>query len=112
MRAMEIGLQAARKCLGIPDPIKDAERNWGVILRKLKEEMERRDKAGQWSGADKSFFSEVYVSLDAVRNVWRNATMHVESKYLPQEAEHILVAVGAFMRKLASRMDENGDPKA
>jgi hypothetical protein len=38
--------------------------------------------------------------------------MHVESKYTDEEAEHILVAVKGFMKKLASRMDEEGNPKA
>jgi hypothetical protein len=38
--------------------------------------------------------------------------MHVENKYTNDEAEHIFVAVKGFMMKLASRCDENGDPKA
>ncbi len=50
--------------------------------------------------------------LDAVRNVWRNSTMHAESKYTLDEAEHIFVSVKGFMRKLAFRMDENGTPLA
>ena len=36
----------------------------------------------------------------------------LDEKYTPQEAKDIFAIVGAFMRKLASRMDENGDPKA
>jgi hypothetical protein len=115
MRVLEIGVKATSTCLGIPNPVKDAERNWGVMLRKIKDEMERRNKAAppQWSVAgDRDFFAEIYVSLDAVRNVWRNATMHVENKYIPEEAEHILAAVRGFMRKLASRLDERGQPLA
>jgi hypothetical protein len=38
--------------------------------------------------------------------------MHVENKYTTDEAEHIFGAVRGFMTKLASRCDENGDPKA
>ena len=38
--------------------------------------------------------------------------MHVESKYTDDEAEHILMAVRGFMKKLASRCDEEGNPKA
>jgi hypothetical protein len=38
--------------------------------------------------------------------------MHVEKKYTPDEAEHIFGATQGFMRMLADRCDENGDPKA
>lgn len=38
--------------------------------------------------------------------------MHVENKYTADEAEHILMAVHGFMKKLASRMDEQGLPLA
>lgn len=112
MRVLEIGIKAAAKCLGIADPIKDAERNWGVILRKLKDEIERRNKQTWAKPGDAQFFGEIYASLDAVRNVWRNATMHVEAKYTLEEAEHIFNATQGFMRKLASRCDEQGRPIA
>jgi hypothetical protein len=115
MRILEGGIEAARKCLGIPDPVKDADRNWGAMLRKMKEEIDRRNRisAQQWlKPSDRDFFAEIYASLDAVRNVWRNATMHVEKKYTPLEAEHILTAVRGFMRKLADRVDEQGQPAA
>jgi hypothetical protein len=38
--------------------------------------------------------------------------MHIEKKYTDDEAEHIFVAVKGFMKKLASRCDEMGEPKA
>jgi hypothetical protein len=50
--------------------------------------------------------------LDAVKNPWRNATMHVEKKYTPEEALHIHSSVRGFMMRLADRMDENGIPIA
>jgi hypothetical protein len=115
MRVMELGVKATGSCLGIPDPVKDSERNWGAMLRKTKDEIDRRNKANPllWPHMDdKDFFAEIYVSLDAVRNVWRNATMHVENKYTPEEAQHIMSAVRGFMRKLASRCDERGLPLA
>lgn len=112
MRVMEIGLQAVRRCLSIPEPVKPAEKNWGVALRNVKDELAQRKTAGWASPDDASLFDEVYVSLDAVRNAWRNATMHVENKYTEEEAEHISGAVRAFMRKIAGRMDEQGLPHA
>ncbi len=62
--------------------------------------------------ADAVLFAGLHASLDAVKNPWRNATMHVESKYTNDEAEHIVAAVKGFLMKLASRCDENGNPKA
>jgi hypothetical protein len=38
--------------------------------------------------------------------------MHVEKRYSDDEAEHIFVAVKGFMKKLADRCDEEGNPKA
>jgi hypothetical protein len=114
MRLMEIGVKATSVCLGLPAPIKDGDRSWGGMLRKFKEEIERRDKASppQWLPNDKAFFADAYASLDAVRNVWRNATMHVDSKYTEEEADHIFAAVRGFMKKIALRLDEAGTPAA
>jgi len=114
MRIMELGIGAVQQCLSIPDPIKAADRNWGVMLRKLREEFELRNKQQppRWNGADQDFFGEAYASLDAVRNVWRNATMHVDKKYTLEEAHDIFSAVRGFMRRLATRFDAQGYPRA
>jgi hypothetical protein len=94
MRLMEIALGAVSKCLAIPPPTRGGERNWGSILSKIKAETDRRNAASGWPTAgDRELFAELYVSLDAVRVAWRNATMHVENKYSTEEAEHIFVAV-------------------
>lgn len=110
MRTMEIGIKAIARCLKIPDPTKPAERNWGKILQTINDAVETKST---WSRPeDKAFFEGVYVTLDAVRNPWRNATMHVETKYTEEEAEYIFTAVRAFMMKIASRLDEQGQPNA
>ncbi|MDA1099135.1 MAG: hypothetical protein O2967_09125 [Proteobacteria bacterium] len=110
MRAMEIGMKATAQCLEITKPAKPAGRNWGSFLRKIDEAIKTRPA---WSGpGDKAFFEEVYVTLDAIRNPWRNATMHVERKYTEEEAGHIFTAVCFFMKKIASRIDEDGKPHA
>jgi hypothetical protein len=116
MRLMEIGIRAAARCLGIPDPIKDADRNWGRVLDKIKGELDGRvasKSVRRWTNAkDKELFARVYASLDAVRVAWRNPTMHVENKYTPDEAEHIFLTVRGFMKTLAERCDEEGQPAA
>lgn len=70
----------------------------------------RQAKGGKWAEAD--LFSEMYAMLDAVKNAWRNQTMHIDQKYTEEEAEMIFIAVKHFMQKIASRMDENGLPLA
>jgi hypothetical protein len=114
MRCMEIGIRAVAKSLAIPDPIKGGDRNWGEMLKKIKSAMDAKNATGpdHWKPDDRNIFESAYGSLDAVRVAWRNTTMHVENKYSPDEAEHIFGAVRGLMRRLASRMDENGQPLA
>jgi hypothetical protein len=115
MRILEVGIGAIRNSLGIPDPVKDADRNWGKMLKIIKAEIDRRNaaKPAAWkNAADKDFFEGAIASLDAVKNVWRNATMHVEKTYGEEQAEHIFNAVRGFMSKLAERIDEKGQPLA
>lgn len=115
MRIMEVGIYAVSRCLGIPDPIRGSDKNWGKILQKIQDERSSRNSASpkRWTNSDdQAYFDGAHATLDAVRNAWRNTTMHVENKYTGEEAQHIFVAVRAFMMKLASRMDEQGKPLA
>jgi hypothetical protein len=113
MRIMELGIRALADCLGLPDPTKPADRNWGVILKAIWNGIEKKwPKSADRMAGDGRLFEDLYVSLDAVKNPWRNSTMHVENKYTDDEAEHIFTAVMGFMKKIASRMDENGKPMA
>jgi hypothetical protein len=112
IRCLEAGIRALSRCLAIPDPTKASDRNWGALLRTLKAEIDRR-----WPGSstrmsgDGEFFDNAYAGLAAMQNPWRNATMHLDQKYTPDEARHVYETVKGFMQKIASRMDENGDPK-
>jgi len=108
MRIMEAGLHAVHACLGIPVSLVGTDRNWGNILKRVREAIAAR--GNRWE--EKEQFQELYALLDAVKDAWRNATMHIESKYTPDESDHVFRMVRGFMKKLSSRMDENGDPKA
>jgi hypothetical protein len=114
MRVMETGIRAVAKCLGVPDPVKDADRNWGNMLRGIKVEIDKRNKAPQgWAITnDKVFFEDAYGSIDAVKTAWRNPTMHVEKTYGEEQASNIFEATRGFMMKLADRCDEDGEPKS
>lgn len=110
MRAMEKGLDAVYASLALT---KGKNPNWGGLLKEIKGEIDTRKTTSAWKiSDDANFFPEAYISIDAVRNVWRNATMHIENKYTEEEAANIFNAVKGFMQKLSSRMDEQGQPLA
>ncbi|MFT4097400.1 MAG: hypothetical protein QM651_09760 [Rhodoblastus sp.] len=113
MRLLEIGIHAISSCLAIPDPVSPAARNWGAILKAIRAGIDQKwpTQADKLS-PDYALFDALHASLDAAKHPWRNATMHVENKYTHDEASHILMAVKGFMTKLASRCDEQGNPKA
>ncbi|WP_269713967.1 hypothetical protein [Caulobacter sp. NIBR2454] len=114
LRCVEGGIMAMSRCLAIPDPLKGADRNWGALLRKIAEEMDKRWPKGspaRMSG-DGQLFENAYAALAAMQNPWRNATMHLEQKYTHEEAEHLLRVVRDFLQRLARRMDEDGQPRA
>jgi hypothetical protein len=83
------------------------------MLNAIKVELDKRWplSSNKLSG-DGRFFEEAYAALAAMQNPYRNATMHLDHKYTEDEAKHIFEIVKGFMRKLAERCDENGNPKA
>jgi hypothetical protein len=113
IRCLEAAIRALARCLGIADPTKAAGRNWGAVLKTVKDELDRRwpTSTDRLSG-DGEFFDSAYAALAAMQNPWRNATMHLDQKYTEDEAAHLHEVIKGFMRKIASRCDENGDPKA
>lgn len=113
IRCLECGFAAMWRCLGIADPISGFERNWANRKKKVEEQMELKwpTKTGRFSG-DAQLFDEALGLLAGLQNPYRNATMHFDAKYTLDEAWHIMELVKGFMRKIASRMDENGLPLA
>ena len=113
MRCLEAGISAISRCLAIPDPTKGADRNWGALLGKIKTAID-----GRWVGSasrmggDGEFFEGLYAVLVALRNPYRNATMHLDQKFTEDESKHLTEMVKGVMQKIASRMDENGLPLA
>ncbi len=109
MRLLEIAIRALAKRLNIADPTKSSERNWGIMLDKIRNKLDEvypRNK--RLVGTEGAFLEGIYASLDAVKNPWRNATMHVESVYTEQEAQHILSCTSVLLTKMANGFDENG----
>jgi hypothetical protein len=109
MRMLEIGIKALSKRLEIPDPTRAAEKNWGFILTAIQARIDELwPRAKRLPASEGAAFEALHATLDAVRNPWRNATMHVETIYAPHEALHILRCVAFFMRRLSDLTDEQG----
>jgi hypothetical protein len=81
-RVLEVGLRALGKSLN--NPALDPERNpsWESILKKCDDELVKphSQRAPEWQ-VDSQFFAEVSANLRAVKDAWRNPTMHVDVDY-------------------------------
>ena len=109
MRMLEIGIKAFASNLGIPDPIKPSERNWGLMLRAIKAKIDTQFPSSvRMPGSSGAFLESIYVTLDAVKNPWRNAVMHVEGVYTDDEARFILVNVINLLQKMSTGFNEDG----
>lgn len=116
MRAVETVLEAAAVCLNLPPPRNRQDKTWGAVLTRFQDELDSRDVltfARQWaSSADRNFFRELYGTLVAIKDAWRDPTMHLERSFNDREARHLFELVKGFMQKSASRFDEDGHPLA
>lgn len=102
MRMVEIAIQRLSELLKVDLTGGGAARNWGVTLRTIKDKIDQLyPSSTRTSGSRGEALEAVYASLDAVKNPWRNSTMHVESFYGEQEAVHILRCVCVLLHKLA-----------
>jgi len=112
IRTMEAGIRAMSRCLGIPDPTKGKDRTWSNVSDSLRRKIETTWPAstGRMSG-DAYIFDKLYGAIAAMQNPYRNETMHLDAKYTAPEALHIFELVKGLMQKIASRMDEDGEPK-
>lgn len=101
MRMLEVAIKKFAEILGIEDPVKPAERNWAIILKKIKEALDGQyPESGRLPGTKGAALAEIYASLDAIKHPWRNGTMHVEGFYMDAEASQLLNYTAFLMRKL------------
>jgi hypothetical protein len=92
---MEVCLKKLAKELDMPDPVKDAERNWGRMLERIGEGI------GKVPSNKKDFYLGIHAMLTAVKTAWRNPVMHVEGTYTPERADNIFQSVKSFVREFA-----------
>lgn len=93
MRVMEVGVQALATKLS---PSINVDKAWGKILEKVDAEIDKLP-----SGDAKDDLRGVAASLHAVKDAWRNPTMHPRATHTEEEAEEIFTACKTFMRRLA-----------
>lgn len=113
IRCLEAGIRAVARCLRISDPTKAVERNWGRTLGSIKTQIDKRwPTSSDRMHGDGQLFDEIYGSLAAIQNPYRNSTMHLDAVYTAPEALHIFEVVKGLMTRISSRMDEQGQPLA
>ena len=112
IRVLEAAIRALSRCLHIPDPTKANERSWFKALIALKAAIDAKwPTSSDRLYGDSRIFEEIHASLAAIQNPWRNATMHLDQKYTQEEAREIFDVVRGLMRRVASRCDDEGNPK-
>lgn len=107
MRVIEVGLRALGKSLN--DPTLDPSRNpsWEAILKKCDIELQKpfQDRIPEWR-TDPEFFNNATANLRAVKDAWRNPTMHIEHIYDEEKSLDLFNKVSSFMRYLATKLNE------
>lgn len=108
MRVMEVGLRVLGNTLH--DPRIDPKTNptWDRILQRCRDEQAKPlvQRSQEWR-SDEPFFSGVSARLMAVKDAWRNPTMHVERTYTEETALDVFNHVQAFMRHTATKLSES-----
>jgi hypothetical protein len=109
MRSLEVALDAIGLGVGLPDAVIEARNSWESLLKKVRKQIEANDASGDPAWQPKrQFFVDAEAHLYAVKNAWRNPSMHLEKKYDDKEALRIYNAVKDFMEHLATHLDASG----
>jgi hypothetical protein len=96
MGVLQEALEALGRRLRVHiDPCKDT---WNTLLRNVEDAIAARSgvKAKTWRKLE-LFYSELVFDLRAVKNAWRNPTMHFRSAYTDQQAKRVYDRVQEFM---------------
>lgn len=107
MRVIETGLRVLGLSLNNPDLDPKKNPSWNRILKPCDDELRKplAQRCPEWK-QDELFYSNATANLRAVKDAWRNPTMHVEINYDEERALEIINAVKAFMRHIATKLRE------
>jgi hypothetical protein len=97
MLVLEVGVQEFAKKLSTTINL---DRVWGKILEDIKLEIAKLPTETPSEKEFESVCQGIYASLHAVKEAWRNPTMHFKRSYEKEEAQDIWNCSKAFMRRL------------
>jgi hypothetical protein len=102
MRVMEAGFRAIAKELGV-----DYKPSWESYIRALNTLLDSANYPNLTADqkAKRPWYQDVLGDLVAIKQVWRNPTMHIVKSYDAESAKKIYVFVESFMKHLAEKLD-------
>jgi hypothetical protein len=101
-RVLETAFDAIQSALGMT---LDTDKGWEPTLRVIRDRL--KEKSAELGTLKlKQFFDDVVGHLYAIKNAWRNPSVHAGAKYTGEEAESIFNAVKGFMQALAKNVRE------
>lgn len=105
MRVTEVGLRALGSSLNEPSLDPKTNPTWDRILSRCDKELQKpyAERSPEWR-TNQQFFADATANLRAVKDAWRNPSLHVERSYDDEKAREIWNAVRAFMRHLATKL--------
>lgn len=108
MRVMERALYALGASLNDPALQPITTKNWDDILSRCRGQLKKdlKDREPEWR-AHPEFYADCTDRLIAVKEAWRNPTMHIRPDgYSVEQAEEVFARVRSFMQRVATRLSE------
>ena len=102
MRVTEYAVNAVAKAIGITDH----NPTWEPIIRKIDAESKMPYKERQFKGSQE-LLANLSTHFHAVKNAWRNKTMHVETTNTMEHAREIYGATAGLMRYVAENLPQS-----
>jgi hypothetical protein len=108
MRTMEVMLRAlavSLPTLKLPDPASNP--TWEEFLRPLRDQLNlpHKQRAAEWQAKDE-FYSRCTERLMAIKDAWRNPTMHVGQTYSVEQARGVWLSAATFAQQVADELHE------
>jgi HEPN domain-containing protein len=107
MRACEVAIKAIYATLGKPPP--SLSSSWGELIKPMDEQLKLKpsERHGDWA-THPEFFDHATNDVRAIKRVWRDPTMHVDSDYDAPTALKAMNAVISFFEGLSTKLDQDG----
>jgi hypothetical protein len=105
MHVVEVGLRELGRSLNNPELDPKRNPSWEALLNKCDDELKlpADRRTPEWR-ADPDFLSTATANLRAVKDAWRNPTLHIERPYDGEEAREVWNSVHGFMRHLCLKL--------